>query len=358
FDTFVSELCPRLAAMGHEVTVLCQRKYSDPDSPRSYKGVRLVYLPTLHTKVTETLFHEFFSSLFALFQERYDIYYILGCRSTIVYLPHWLLRRNLIINTDGLDFARRKWGSVARTWLRFTYWLARQIACELVSDSKEIKRYYLEKYRMNSIFLTNGGYVLDSTQPQTIEQYGVKPGEYFFIACRIEPENNIHLIVEAFEQVKTDKKLVIAGGANYRSTYVAKRCETKDQRIRFLGPIYTPGHIEELHLNCFAYLHGHEVGGTNPSLLKAMGCGNIVIAHNVQFNAEVLGGTGILFEKRVDSIREKIEYVLAHYDQLQHLRQAARDRVRTYYSWDKVAADHAHCFAEFLKGTKNYRESF
>ena len=200
--------------------------------------------------------------------------------------------------------------------------------------------------------------MLESTQPQIIEQYGVKPGEYFFIACRLEPENNIHLIVTAFEQVKTDKQLLIAGGANYRSAYVAKLRQTKDSRIRFLGPIYTPGHIEELHLNCFAYLHGHEVGGTNPSLLKAMGCGNIVIAHNVRFNAEVLAGTGILFEKSVDSIREKIEYVLDHYDQLQNLRQAARERIRMNYSWDKVAADHAHCFEEFLKGTKNYRESF
>jgi len=358
FDTFVSELCPRLVAMEHEVTVFCQKKYSDPDSPRSYKGVGLVYLPTLHTKVTETLLHEFFSSLFALFQERYDIYYILGCRSTIVYLLHWLLRRNLIINTDGLDFARRKWGLVAKTWLRFSYWLARRIASELVSDSKEIKRYYRDNYQSNSVFLTYGAYVVESRQPQILDQYAVKPGEYFFMLCRLEPENNIDIIVAAFEQVKTDKELLIAGGANYRSAYVAKLRQTKDPRIRFLGPIYTPGHIEELHLNCFAYLHGHEVGGTNPSLLQAMGSGSIIIAHNVPFNVEVLGGTGILFEKSVDSIRERIVHTLEHYDELQHLREAARNRVKTYYAWDKVAADYAHCFEEFLKGTKNYRESF
>ncbi|MCX8037194.1 MAG: DUF1972 domain-containing protein [Candidatus Sumerlaeia bacterium] len=358
FDTFASELCPRLVAMGHEVTVFCQKKYSDPDTPSRYKGVQLVYLPTLHTKVTETLFHEFFSSLYALFRRPYDIYYILGCRSTVVYLPHWLLRRNLIINTDGLDFARRKWGVIGKTWLRFSYWLARRIADELVSDSKEIKKYYLDHYGMNSIFLTNGAYVLESTKPEILNEYGVRPGEYFFMACRIEPENNIDLIVKAFEQVKTDKQLLIAGGANYRSAYVEELRKTKDPRIRFLGPVYTPGHIEELHLHCFAYLHGHEVGGTNPSLLKAMGCGNLIVAHGVPFNAEVLGGTGILFEKNIESIREKIQYVLEHYGELQHLRQAARKRVQDYYSWDKVAADHAYCFEEFLKGTRNYRESF
>ena len=360
FDTFVTNLAPRLVAQGHEVTVFCQPKYSDPNKPKDYKGVRLIYVPTIYGKTTETFIHELLTSLYALFLLRkFDIYYILGCRSTMVYLPHHWLRRTLIINTDGLDWKRRKWGRFARAFLSSNYWIARKIGHYLVSDSKELKKYYIEHYDKETAFLTNGGEIVTERHPEIVEKYDLKPDDYFLVACRIEPENNIDIIIREFERTDIQKKLVIAGGANYKSQYVEALQQTKDERIIFLGPVYEEGHIEQLHLHCYAYVHGHEVGGTNPSLLKAMACGNLIIAHGVRFNKEVLGGHGLLWSKEEGSLQAQLEEFQRNYKKYKReLPDNCIDRIRTYYTWDKVGEDHDLFFRWINGEVESFKDSF
>ncbi|MBN2104745.1 DUF1972 domain-containing protein [bacterium] len=360
FDTFVTNLAPRLAAKGHEVTVFCMPKYSLPDRPEKIDGVRLVYLPTIYGKTTETFIHELLSSIYALlFLGRFDLYYVLGCRSSLVYLPHYLLRRTLVINTDGLDWIRRKWGWFARNFLKFNYWIARKIGKHLVSDSYELKKYYLENYNKETVFLTNGGEIIHERYPEIVKKYGLTPGEYCLVACRMEPENNIDIIIREFVRSSLQKKLVIAGGANYKSPYYEKLQEVRDDRVIFLGPVYEEGHIEQLHLHAYLYLHGHEVGGTNPSLLKAMACGNIIIAHNVRFNREVLGGYGLLWSKTEGSLLSQLEEAHHYYGKYKKsLPQKCIQRVRTYYSWDKVGEDHEIFFRWVNREADHYNESF
>jgi len=360
FDTFVTHLAPRLVKKGHRVTVFCQPKYSLPERPDTFEGVRLIYVPTLYGKNTETFVHELLCSLYALVRLRgFDLYYILGCRSTVVYLPHWILRRTLVINTDGLDWARRKWGFVARSFLKFNYWLARQIANHLVSDSKELKRFYLERYNRQTAFLTNGGEIVTERKPDVVRSYGLEPGEYLLVACRLEPENNIDTILREFEKTSIPKKLVIAGGANYKSPYIDALKRTRDPRVIFLGPVYTEGHIEQLHIHGYAYLHGHEVGGTNPSLLKAMACGNIILAHDVRFNKEVLGGCGILWTKDEGDLKAKLDRMHRDHNRLANdLAPRCLLRIQTTYTWDKVGDDH-DLFFRWVKGeVESFRESF
>ncbi len=360
FDTFVTNLAPRLVSAGHEVTVFCMPKYSLPEKPKEIDGVHLIYLPTIYGKTTETFLHELISSLYALFfLKKFDIYYILGCRSTMVYLPHHWLRRTLVINTDGLDWIRRKWGRFARNFLKFNYWIARRIGRELVSDSYELKKYYLENFNRNTVFLTNGGEIVGNRQPEIVEKYGLKPGEYCLVACRMEPENNIDIILREYGKTKLPKKLVIAGGANYKSPYFENLKKTGDERVIFLGPVYEEGHIEQLHLYCYLYLHGHEVGGTNPSLLKAMGCGNIIIAHDVRFNREVLGGHGLLWDKSEGSLQAQLEEAHRNYKKYAgELPKKCIERIRTYYSWDKVGVDHELFFRWVMGQADSYKESF
>jgi len=360
FDTFVTNLAPRLVENGHEVTVFCMPKYSLPDQPKDIEGVRLIYLPTIYGKTTETFIHECLSSLYALFfLKKFDLYYILGCRSSIVYLPHYLLRRTLVINTDGLDWIRRKWGCFARNFLKFNYWVARRIGKHLVSDSYELKKYYLENYNKETVFLTNGGEIVNERHPEIVKKYDLSPGEYCLVACRMEPENNIDIIIREYTRSSLNKKLVIAGGANYKSPYYEGLKEVRDDRVIFLGPVYDDGHIEQLHLHAYLYLHGHEVGGTNPSLLKAMACGNIIIAHDVRFNREVLGGHGLLWDKTEGSLLSQLEKAYEHY---QHYRkslpQECIQRVKTYYSWDKVGKDHELFFRCVNGEADQFNESF
>ena len=360
FDTFVTNLAPRLVQRGHDVTVFCMPKYSLPDKPEYYEGVRLIYLPTIYGKFTETFLHELFCSLYALFRlKRFDLYYILGCRSTFVYLPHYWLRRMLVINTDGMDWIRRKWGRFARLFLKFNYWIARRIGRHLVSDSYELKKYYIETWNRETAFLTNGGEIVRHRDPDIVRKYNLEPGEYFLVACRIEPENNIDIILREFEKTSIQKKLVIAGGANYKSKLIDELRQTKDERVVFLGPVYEEGHIEQLHLHCYAYLHGHEVGGTNPSLLKGMACGNVILAHNVRFNREVLGGHGILWEKDPGNLKAKLEEVHGNYQTYKRdLPTKCIDRIQTCYSWDKVGEDHELFFRWVVGEADAYQESF
>lgn len=363
FDTFVTELAPRLVEAGHEVTLYTMPKYTGGNVGAYFRGVRVVRIPTVYGKFTETVVHEFLSSLHAVFRPRQDIYYVLGCRTVWAYLPQLLMLRRLVINTDGLDWQRRKWGRLARLYLKVNYWLARRISRYLVSDAKELQKFYMEEYGTHSAFLTNGGHVLEiedqARHREILKEYGVEPGSYFLVACRMEPENNIDIIVREYVRSSAKEQLLIAGGANYESEYLKELEATKDPRVRFLGPVYADGHIEALHLGAKAYIHGHEVGGTNPSLLKAMGCGNLILAHDVRFNREVLGGNGILWTKEPGSLLSALDRVERDADDLRaEAASACRDRISQYYSWDKVARDHDRYFRWVLGEAPDYADSF
>ena len=181
-----------------------------------------------------------------------------------------------------------------------------------------------------------GAHLEGAARPEILQEYGLEPDSYFFSASRLEPENNADITVRAFEQVATDKRLVIAGGANYRSDFVQRLRATADPRIMFLGPVYAPGHIRELHCGAFAYIHGNEVGGTNPALLKAMGYGNCVLALDVAYNAEVVGDAALLYQKEPGALVAQMQRVLADPALVQRLRRGARERIQQAYRWDQV----------------------
>jgi len=173
-------------------------------------------------------------------------------------------------------------------------------------------------------------------RPEILREYGLEPGSYFFVASRLEPENNADLTVDAFARVATDKRLVIAGATNYRSRFVEDLRRRADPRVLFLGPVYRPGHIRELHCGAFAYVHGNEVGGTNPALLKALGYGNCVLALDVPFNAEVVGDAALLYRKDADDLARLMQRVLAEPDLARRLGERARRRIHDAYQWKDV----------------------
>jgi glycosyltransferase involved in cell wall biosynthesis len=363
WDTIVTELAPRLVQAGHDVTLFTMPRYTGPEVGATYEGVRIVRLPTLYGKFTESILHEFNSSLYSLVQPGQDVYYVLGCRAAWAYLPHRLLGRRVIINTDGLDWKRRKWGRLARAYLKANYWLARKIASQLVSDSRELQKLYLDEYGAESAFLTNGGNlheVTDEDRHRTLlAEHGVEPDGYYLQVCRIEPENNPDIVVREYVASDASVPLLVVGGANYESRYLEELKRTSDPRVRFLGPIYEPDHIEALYLGARAYIHGHEVGGTNPSLVTAMGCGRLVLAHDVRFNREVLAGTGLLWSKENGSLRARIEQVEVDGTTLQEQAAiAGRDRIREFYAWQKCARDHDRFFRWAIGEVPDYADSF
>jgi glycosyltransferase involved in cell wall biosynthesis len=156
----------------------------------------------------------------------------------------------------------------------------------------------------------------------------------------LEPENNADLIISAFEKVQTNKKLVIVGSTNYKSWFVDSIRRTKDPRIIFVGQVYKEGYLRELYCQSYAYIHGNEVGGTNPALLMAMGYGKCVIALDVIYNREVIEDAGLLYSKNINNLKEKLEFILDHPDKVPHYGERAVKRIKDEYTWDKIIQEY------------------
>lgn len=343
YETVAEELATRLAARGHAVTVYCRTGYSGNEQPREYRGVRLVYVPYIRSKFLETPSHELLSALHALFRQ-YDMYYVLGCRTSWSYIVHRIFGRRVVFQTDGLDWERRKWGAWARRYLRFSYWLAVRLGAGLASDSQAVAAHFLREYGRLPHYLSYGASVVEFAPTTVLDEYALTPRDYLLVVCRLEPENNTDLVIRAFERVKTDKKLVIVGGVNYRSAYVQRLRQTRDPRVVFLGPVYKTGHLDALYYHSYAYVHGHEVGGTNPALLRAMGAACCVLALDVPFNAEVLGGTGLMWEKSEVHLRQQMEHILARPEVVQEYGARALHRVQEAYAWESIVDVHEKYF--------------
>jgi len=347
FETFAEELCPRLVELGHDVTVYCRRGYTGDELLDEYKGVRLRYPPFLRNRQLEQLSHEATCIADSL-RRPFDLYYFLGTRGAPLYLPLKATRRIVVVNTDGLEWKRRKWSRMGRRYLRFAEWVAvRAAADELVCDARAISAYFERTYGRKTTYLTNGAHVLTELPAGSLEEWNLEPGSYYLVACRIEPENNIDLIIREFLASGSERELVIAGGMNYPTPYWDELQRLgKGGRVRFLGPVYGDMRIERLHLGCFAYLHGHEVGGTNPALLKAMGCANLCLALDTEFNSENLAETGILWEKDPGSLSGQIRWAEGHPDEAERLGRLAQQRIRDHYTWDRIAQQHDEFFRQ------------
>jgi glycosyltransferase involved in cell wall biosynthesis len=335
FETCAEEVSVGLAARGHDVTVYCRHGNAKGD-PTECRGVKLRYAAHVEHKALGTLTHGVTSTLDAI-RQKYDVLlYFNAANAVPALLAKAASRAPIVLNVDGLEWKRRKWGPVARTYYQIAEWLSTKIAARVISDSMEIQRYYDDRWRTPSSFVAYGAHVEDSHRPEVLSEFGLEPDGYFFVASRLEPENNADLTVRAFEQVETDKKLVIAGGANYKSGYVEELHRTKDSRIIFLGPVYKPGYIQELHCRAFAYVHGNEVGGTNPALLKALGYGNCVLAFDVPYNAEVVADAALLYERDPADLATKMKRLLADPDLVARLRRRAVERINEAYRWEDV----------------------
>jgi glycosyltransferase involved in cell wall biosynthesis len=234
---------------------------------------------------------------------------------------------------------------LARVYLRAVEAVgARWAASHLICDSRALQPYFRTKHGRESMFIAHGADLFEATNPALLDQYGLVPEDYLLVVARMEPENNTDLIVRAFAQIETDKKLAVVGAANYRSRYLEGLKRSADPRVRFLGGVYEPGHVEELFANSFAYIHGHEVGGTNPALLQAMGCGCCVAALDVPTNREVVGEAGFLWHKSEEELCRLLTGLLADPARAVSLRAAARERIRTCYSWESVADEYDRFF--------------
>ena len=349
YEVFINEIAPRLAARGHDVLVYC-RSSLFRQRPKTYKGVRLIYLPSIETKTMGTFTHTLVSMLDVLFR-RMDVIFVVNLVNSFHCILPRLLGKTVAINVDGLDWKRDKWGKFGKYYFYLNAkFVGRICPTGVVTDAQEMRRIYLDEFRTPSTCIAYGANTAQTSDPSVVRRYGLEPFQYYLILSRMVPENNADLILREFARLRSSRVLAIAGDANYRSEFVERLKQTSDPRVRFIGHIGDPDHVKELHCNAYAYVHGHSLGGTNPSLLTALGSGNCVLALNTPFNAEVLQDYGILFERDPLDLAGKWQHIEDHPEVASAYRTRAPQRIREAYTWDGITDQYEKLFLQLAAG--------
>lgn len=331
FETITQELSTDLAKKGFDVYVSCEAKNFKKRPYAVYKGVKLVYFPIINSiRTISEVIYDALSAIWAAFKA--DVIYMLGYASIIALIVPKLLGKVVAVNVDGLEWKRRKFNRVVKFLLKCFEKLTVKIADYIIVDSYSIGSYYKKNYGISSIYIPNGIREVKPYSWEIIKKYGLERNGYYLVVARLEPENNIDLIIKGFKISNSNKKLVIISNLK-RTKYCKKLLKlSRDKRILFLGAIYDRRLLMTLRRNCYAYIHGHEVGGTNPSLVEALSCGNAVLALNVAFNKEVAGRAALYFKKDPTDLKKRIEYLEKNVSKLNAMREMAYEIYKKRYT--------------------------
>ncbi len=339
FETAVEQLASRLTARGHEVVVYCRPHVVDRKL-QHYKGAELVHLRTVQNKYLDTFVHTFLSAVHAARATKPDValFFIAG-NSPLCLITRWA-SIPAVINIDGLDSDRRKWPALAKAYLRFAERTSPRWADQAFTDSHAVAEIFQRRYRKRIGVVPYGVDDPGHDGTETLERFGLEPGKYILFVGRLEPENNPHVLVEAFSRIGTDEargmKLAIVGGAPYADEYIRQVWRTADPRVVFPGYVFGRGYWE-LQRHAYVFCAPTEVGGTHPVILEAMAAGNCVLVNDHRPNAETVGEAGIYFSGKagVDDLVVQLRRLLTDPLLVAEYRTRALERARDY-SWEAV----------------------
>jgi glycosyltransferase involved in cell wall biosynthesis len=351
FETMAWELSTRFAEGGHQVTVYCRRGRTD-ESRVVPRGIRRRFLPAVHGKYVETVSHTAFSVVDSLVHP-YDVVILANAANAILAAVPRLRGARVVLNVDGIERQRMKWGPAGRLWYALGERFALMFPDVIVADARVISDYYRRRYRRRTELIAYGATLVERAPPPDLGRLGlgdVAAGEYILYVSRLEPENQALMVMEAYRQVGGDHPLLIVGDAPYASEYKAKVREAaaRDPRVRIPGAIYGSGYAD-LQRGAMAYVQATSVGGTHPALIEAMAAGNLVLAFETPENLEVTDGTALMYRDAnglADHLRQIVEDPGS--PDWQALRDAAVRRAATTYSWEAVTRQYEELFERLL----------
>lgn len=333
FETFAENLAQRLVSQGVPVTVYCRRHYATAGT--EWRGVRLVTLPTVRNKYLDTVVHTFLSALHLTFRSRIrDVVLCNAANAPVLALP-W--GRRVVLNVDGLEWRRGKWGIAGRAWYRLGEWASVRFAAVLVTDAEEVRTYYRVRHDTDSVMVPYGTDPLERGAFPVPPGLGITADSYVLYVSRWERENNPVLVAAAHAASGVSMPLVMLGRATYDTTLDADVRAAAAPHAVLPGPVFGDGY-RGLQANARCYVHATEVGGTHPALIEALGAGNLCLVLDTPENREVVGAHGAFFGT-ADELADLIRWAVAlDAGELAARRAAARAYAADRFSWDAVAA--------------------
>lgn len=334
FETFAEKLSVFLAERGWDVTVYCQVEGSGQIHEDKWQGVRRIHIPVNMRGAKSTIIFDFLSTIHAAKQR--GLILSLGYATAVFNIVFRARRIPNVINMDGLEWKRPKWKPLAKAWL----YLNERIACilgnHLIADHPEIKTHLMTRVRSQKIsVIPYGSDKVEAASVDILARYSLEPHRYIILIARPEPENSIHEIISAFSRKERGLKLVVLG--NYQPSlypYHKQVLDAASDEVLFVGGVYDQGIVQALRFHSLFYVHGHTVGGTNPSLVEAMGAGNPVLAHDNSFNRWVAGDKAYYFD--YNNIESQLEAFISDQKALHSSRKSSLNRHESEFSWDKV----------------------
>ena len=310
YETFLTTLLPELVERGHDVTMYCRTGEGMESTP--WKGVQRKVLPALPGKSFNTLSHGLVAAVAARVK-RHDVILAVNVANAAYTVVGRVTGQPTVLNTDGQEWDRGKWGNTAKKVFLGSAKIAGRCASGLIADCKAMGDIYRDDFNSDSTVIPYCAPDLDwVADPGNVTRHDLTPGEYLIIAGRLNPENNIHRVAEAIAESDLQLPLAVLGAANYESPVVSRLQELAeaDDRIRLMGHVGSRTEFLDLLHHAKAYVHGHSVGGINPSIVEAMSVGSRVVAFDTTFNREALGESAATFTFEHDGLRKAIQTVL------------------------------------------------
>lgn len=345
FETFIKHLVEKSDKDKFYYYLFCRKPYQK----KIYFGENfsLVLVPTVTDKYLETPLYSFLSNLLSILK-KIDIVLYLGLSNTPFVLLQKLLGRKVIVNTDGLDWKRKRWNTLGKTYLKICEKLTVLFANTIICDSKTVYKYFKNKYKIkNLVYIPYGAEVTIRKPGGTLKKFALTPKKYLHFVGRLTPENCVEDLILAFKEIKTDFKCVIVGDSVFEDKYknYLLKLASDDKRIIFTGFLKGKTY-EEICSNSYLYIETKSVGGTHPSLLEAMAFGNCIIAKNAQEHVETLESVGLYYEKKRGSndLEKIIKYVLGNKKVGDLFRKLVEKRVKKYFRWEAIVKQYEEIF--------------
>lgn len=346
FETFAEQLALYLRDRGWRVVVYCQEDGEGPMFEDDWHGIERVRIPVARAGALGTVIFDWKSIAHAC--QFNDLCLTLGYNTASFCARMKLQGIPNVINMDGIEWSRAKWGKLAKTWFWMNDWAGCWLGDHLVADHPEIKNHLSTRASAEKIAtIAYGAPEVLEASAEPLQALGLTPGKYATVIARPEPENSILEIVKGFSRRERGIKLAVLGKYEPDNRYHAEIKAAAGDEVVFLGAIYDKAVLKSLRFHSAFYVHGHQVGGTNPSLVEAMGAGNAVVAHDNKFNRWV-AGDGARFFKSSDDLDGVLSMLLSGPGDLERMRVASRERFVSDFTWDRILGQYESLLTRFL----------